>query len=106
MGKDYYKILGVAKSAPAEEIKKAFRKKAHEYHPDKATGNEEKFKEVQHAYSVLGDEQKRRNYDQFGSEAEKFSGFSGFDTGGFRQADFNFEDIFESFGGRSGQWLR
>src|SRR3989344_1431904 len=98
MAKDYYAILGVQKNASREEILRAYKKLAKQFHPDinNEKGAEEKFKEVQHAYSVLGDEQKRRNYDQFGSEAEKFSGFSGFDTGGFRQSDFNFEDIFES----------
>ncbi|HCC49454.1 MAG TPA: cytochrome C biogenesis protein, partial [Candidatus Jacksonbacteria bacterium] len=67
MSKDYYKTLGVDKSAPAEEIKKAYRKMAHEYHPDKATGNEAKFKEINEAYQVLKDADKRTKYDQYGT---------------------------------------
>ena len=94
MPAEYYETLGVGKSASQEEIRKAYKKLAKKYHPDlnKEPGAEQKFKEAQHAYSVLGDEQKRRNYDQFGSDAERFSG-QGF--GGF-QGDFS--DIFESFG--------
>jgi len=99
MVKDYYEILGIARNAGVDEIKRAYKSLAKKYHPDinKEKGAEEKFKEVQHAYSVLGDEQKRRNYNQFGAEAEKFQGFEGF-GGGFRAADFDFGDIFESFG--------
>ncbi len=67
MSKDYYKTLGVEKTATADEIKKAFRKKAHKYHPDKKTGDETKFKEVNEAFQVIGDETKRKQYDQFGS---------------------------------------
>lgn len=98
MTKDYYEILGIARNASAEDIKKAYKDLAKKYHPDlnKEKGAEEKFKEVQHAYSVLGDEQKRRNYDQFGSESERFQGFGG--QGGFSGAEFDFGDIFESFG--------
>ena len=98
MGKDYYKILGVAKSAPAEEIKKAFRKKAHEYHPDKATGNEEKFKEVSEAYHVLGNPEKRKQYDQFGTTFEGAGGFGN----GTGWADFVRQAGFGSSGGCSG----
>ena len=68
--KDYYKILGVEKNASADDIKKAFRKLAHEHHPDKNKGNadaEKKFKEASEAYSTLSDAQKRANYDRFGS---------------------------------------
>ncbi|MFH1286323.1 MAG: molecular chaperone DnaJ [Candidatus Magasanikbacteria bacterium] len=75
MGKDYYKILGVEKSATADEIKKAFRKHAHKYHPDKKDGNEDKFKEVNEAYQVLGDEKKRGQYDQYGSSFDQQGGF-------------------------------
>ena len=67
--RDYYEVLGVAKSASDEEIKKAYRKKAIQYHPDKNQGNkeaEEKFKEAAEAYEVLSDAQKRQRYDQFG----------------------------------------
>ena len=90
MGKDYYKILGIGKNASAEEIKKAFRAKAHQYHPDKPGGDEAKFKEMNEAYQVLGDAKKRAQYDQFGSNFEHaqagggFHGFEGFrDFSGF-----------------------
>ena len=66
MSKDYYKTLGIEKNATQDEIKKAFRKLAHEHHPDKG-GNAEKFKEVSEAYSVLSDDQKRAQYDTYGS---------------------------------------
>ncbi|HLC78974.1 MAG TPA: molecular chaperone DnaJ [archaeon] len=100
MANDYYEILGIPKGANAEEIKKAYKALAKKYHPDinKEKGAEEKFKEVQHAYSILGDEQKRKNYDQFGQQSERFSGFEGFDAGGFSNSEFDFGDIFESFG--------
>ncbi len=119
MNKDYYKVLGVEKTATADEIKKAFRKLAHEYHPDKGTGNEAKFKEASEAYSVLSDENKRKQYDTFGSAGPgaggNYSGFGGFGNGfeGFDFSQFtqgngnNFEfdlgDIFgDFFGGGSG----
>ena len=97
MSKDYYKILGVEKSATSDEIKKAFRKKAHEFHPDKSSGDESKFKEVNEAYQVLGNEKKRAQYDQFGSSA--FSGDSSGASGGM-----NWEDVMRQsgFGGASG----
>jgi molecular chaperone DnaJ len=108
--KDYYKILGVEKNASQDEIKKAFRKKAHQYHPDKPDGDEEKFKEANEAYQVLGDEGKRKKYDQFGSAAFEQGGFgsggSGFGGfGGFESVDLgdifgNMGDIF-GFGGGS-----
>jgi molecular chaperone DnaJ len=107
MGKDYYTILGVDKSANQEEIKKAFRKKAHKFHPDKENGDEAKFKEVNEAYQVLGDQKKRSQYDQYGSTFENMhgqGGFSGFD--GFRDYShaangFNVdvEDLGDIFGG-------
>lgn len=75
--KDYYKILGVEKGASADEIKKAFRKLAHEYHPDKAGGNEAKFKEINEAYQVIGNEEKRKQYDQYGSSFDQMGGFGG-----------------------------
>lgn len=92
MNKDYYKILGVEKSASADELKKAYRKLALQYHPDrnKTKEAEEKFKEINQAYEVLGDPQKRTQYDQFGSAAFENGGagaggpFGGF-GGGFRQ---------------------
>ncbi len=76
MGKDYYGILGVTRSANEEEIKKAYRKLAHQYHPDKQGGNEKKFKEVNEAYQVLSNKEKRASYDRFGT-----SDFSGFGNG-------------------------
>ncbi|MEI7512714.1 MAG: molecular chaperone DnaJ [Candidatus Uhrbacteria bacterium] len=93
MSKDYYKILGVSKSASDDEIKKAFRRLAHEHHPDKG-GDPSKFKDASEAYSVLSDKQKRTTYDQFGSDAFQGGGggpgpggFGGFGGQGF---DFNF----------------
>ncbi len=79
MGKDYYRILGVEKTASQDDIKRAFRKLAHEHHPDKG-GDAEKFKEINEAYQALGDAQKRQRYDQFGS-AEGPQGFGGFGGG-------------------------
>ena len=100
MSKNYYDILGVSKSASDVEIKKAYRKLAHQYHPDKKGGDEAKFKEVNEAYQVLGDQQKRSQYDQFGSNfSQSGGGFSG-------GQDFSFDDIFGqsgfSFGGGQG----
>src|SRR3989344_9431850 len=89
--KDYYKILGVKKDASEEEIKKAFRKLAHAHHPDKAGGDEAKFKEASEAYAVLSDKEKRRQYDAYGS------GFSAGNGGaGFNPNDFGFD--FSNFG--------
>ncbi len=111
MAKDFYKILGVNKNASQEEIKKAFRKLAQQYHPDKPTGNEDKFKELNEAYSVLSDAKKRAQYDQFGSNFSGNSGgghqgFEGFDFSGFAQnfsqggVEFDLNDLFGSiFGG-------
>lgn len=88
MAKDYYAVLGISKTASADEIKKAFRRLAHEHHPDKG-GNADKFKDVNEAYQVLGDEKKRQTYDQFGSAAFEQGGgggpggFGGFDPSGF-----------------------
>ena len=77
MSKDYYKILGIEKSASAEEIKKAFRKQAHVHHPDKTNGSAEKFKEANEAYQILGNADKRKQYDQFGDSAFQGQGFGG-----------------------------
>jgi DnaJ-class molecular chaperone len=74
MSKDYYNLLGVNKNASKEEIKLAFRKLAHKYHPDKKDGNEAKFKEVNEAYQTLSDDKKRAQYDQFGAGYQNFGG--------------------------------
>lgn len=110
MPKDYYKILGVEKNASQEDIKKAFRKLAHQHHPDKNNGDDTKFKEANEAYQVLSDEKKRAQYDQFGSVgmnggAGYGGGFGGFDPSGFQNFDFgDLGDIFGDFfgGGRGG----
>ncbi|MDP3956523.1 MAG: J domain-containing protein [bacterium] len=120
MPKDYYKILGLEKNASEEQIKKAFRKLAHEHHPDKVGGNESKFKEINEAYQVLGSKEKRSAYDQFGTadfgaDGNPFSGFGGFSSGsgqgpGWDFGNINFNsaggvdvnDIFEAFFGGGG----
>ncbi|MCQ2348512.1 MAG: molecular chaperone DnaJ [Paludibacteraceae bacterium] len=99
--RDYYEVLGVEKNASAEEIKKAYRKKAIQYHPDKNPGDkeaEEKFKEAAEAYEVLSDPQKRQRYDQFGHAG--MGGAGGFSGGGFSMEDVfsQFGDLFESWG--------
>jgi molecular chaperone DnaJ len=103
--KDLYGALGVPKGASAEEIKKAYRKLARQYHPDRNPGDadaEERFKEVQHAYDVLSDAEKRKAYDQFGSS----DGRGGFDPRGFDFGDFNvgdLGDLGDIFGGLFGR---
>lgn len=109
MAKDYYAILGVQKGASQDEIKKAFRKLAHEHHPDKKGGNEARFKEISEAYAVLSDEKKRAQYDSFGSGfSSQGSGFNPNDFAGFDfsqftngQGGFEFDlgDIFGDFFG-------
>ena len=90
MSKDYYEILGVNKSASKEEIKKAFYKLAHKYHPDKKEGNEAKFKEVNEAYQTLSDDSKRSKYDQFGAGYQNMGGGAGHGHGGgFGGFDFS-----------------
>jgi len=107
MSKDYYNILGVDKKATREDIKKAYKKLAKKYHPDvnKDSDAEAKFKEVNEAASILGDDKKRQQYDQFGTA--DFSGFQGGQGGfGFSGGNFDFGDLFDGlfgggFGGRS-----
>ena len=105
--RDYYETLGVSKSASKDEIKKAYRKLALKYHPDKNKGDkasEEKFKEASEAYHILSDEKRKSNYDQFGHAAFEggggsgFQGFGGFDTSSFSDI---FEDFFSDFGSSS-----
>lgn len=104
--KDYYEVLGVSKTASQDEIKSAFRKLAKKYHPDvsKEENAAEKFKEAQEAYAVLSDENKRRQYDQFGHSAFTNSqgGFSGFDGFDFGSMEDLFGDMFRGFGFGSG----
>ena len=108
--RDYYEILGTNKSASSDEIKKAYRKSAFKYHPDKNKGDkqsEAKFKEASEAYHILSDKERRSNYDQFGHAAFENSGGRG--GGGFSNFDFSnsfsdiFEDFFEGFGETRGR---
>lgn len=123
MPKNYYETLGVNKNASKEEIKKAFHKLAHKHHPDKNKGDDKKFKEVNEAYQVLSDDQKRSRYDQFGSadgptmgggnysgaQGGFNGGFGGFDFSGFQNGQQGFDmgdlgDIFgDFFGGNMGR---
>lgn len=101
--RDYYEVLGVSKDAPPEEIKKAYRKMARQYHPDvnKAPDAESKFKEAKEAFDVLSDDQKKATYDQFG-HVDPNQGMGG-GAGGFNGADFGgFGDIFDMFFGGGG----
>lgn len=117
MAKDYYATLGVDKKASQDDIKKAFRKLAHKYHPDKAGGDEAKFKEVSEAYAVLSDDKKRREYDAYG---QAFPGgapgagaqgnpFAGFDFSQFQQGfgggnvEFDLGDLFGDLFGQRGR---
>jgi len=120
MAKNYYDVLGVSKSASQDEIKKAFRRLAHEHHPDKKTGNAEKFKEINEAYQVVGNEEKRRQYDQFGQtfkgagsssggfgNYQDFARAGGNPFGGFNQGNVRFDfgdlgDLGDLFGGMFG----
>jgi molecular chaperone DnaJ len=108
MSKNYYEILGVSKTASADEMKKAYRKLAMQHHPDKNPGNkaaEEKFKEISHAYDVLSDDQKRAAYDRYGHDAFNQGGMGGASSGaGAGGFDFSsgFADIFEDLFGMGG----
>lgn len=104
--RDYYDVLGVSKSASAEEIKKAYRSLAKKYHPDinKEPGAEEKFKEINEAYETLSDDNKRKNYDTYGFD-DPMSGFQGGAGSGFGGFG-GFEDIFSSFFGGGGRTQR
>lgn len=108
--KDYYKILGVERNSSPEDIKKAFRKLATKFHPDKKGGDELKFKEISEAYAVLSDSKKRAEYDTYGRSYSSAQG--GPHWGGFGGAgvEFDLNDIFEGFGdifgGRAGQSAR
>ncbi len=95
MARDYYEILGVPRNASKDDVKKAFRKLAREYHPDvsKHTDAEAKFKEINEAYEVLSDEDKRSRYDRFGAAGVSGNGFPGAGGAGFS----GFEEIFEEF---------
>jgi molecular chaperone DnaJ len=118
--RDYYEVLGVERAATADEIKKAYRKLALKYHPDKADGDEAKFKEVGEAYEVLSDSQKRSSYDQFGHNGPfgagnagpgaGAGGFGGFNPEDFAGANGGFGDIFDMFfrgaGGGGPQQMR
>src|SRR5579862_7623143 len=99
MAKNYYEVLGLDKTASKDDIKKAFRKLAHEYHPDKKGGNAEKFKVVNEAYSILSDDNKRAQYDTYG---QTFNG-SGPGASGFGGAGFNPQDFGFNFSGVNGQ---
>lgn len=107
---DYYKILGVEKNASEDDLKKAYRKLAHKYHPDKPGGDEKKFKEINEAYQILGNKEKRAQYDRWGSVPPEGVAGAGFDPNNFGWGDANFnfgglndfQDIFENFFGGFG----
>lgn len=115
---DYYEILGLQKGATKDEVKKAFRKLASKYHPDKQTGDEAKFKEISEAYAVLGDDKKRAEYDTYGHAFQGAGGgagaqgFGGFNWGDFQNAgqdggfEFNINDIFGDVFGGGGRQAR
>jgi molecular chaperone DnaJ len=109
--KDYYKTLGLQKGAAKDEVKKAFRKLSTQYHPDKKTGDEAKYKEITEAYSVLGDDKKKAEYDSYGHAFNNAGGGQPGGAGGFNWSDFaqqggagaqgfefDISDIFENFG--------
>jgi molecular chaperone DnaJ len=100
--RDYYEVLGVARGATSDDLKRAYRSLARQYHPDvnKESGAEEKFKEINEAYEILSDDEKRARYDRFGHAGVQSGGMG---SSGFGDFGFGFDDIFESFfGGRTG----
>lgn len=114
MAKDYYSVLGVEKTSSKDEIKKAFHKLAHKYHPDKNNGDDAKFKEVNEAYQILSDERKRAEYDRYGETFANGGGAGqggfGFDWGGFQNQEGydmgDLGDIFSDFFGNRRSQMR
>jgi len=103
---DHYTTLGIKPGASADDIKKAYRKLAHQHHPDKKGGNEARFKEVNEAYQILSDPEKKERFDRYGNAGTQAGGFGG---GGFQDAHFDFggmgggfENIFDMFSGAGG----
>lgn len=104
--KDYYQVLGLSRGASRDEVKKAFRKLAAQYHPDKQSGDEDKYKEITEAYAVLSDEKRKAEYDTYGHAFSQgggqpgggFHGFNWADFGGAGGFEFDLNDIFENFG--------
>jgi len=102
---DFYQVLGITKQASADEIKKAYRKGALKYHPDKNPGDKEaekKFKEISEAYEILSDERKRQMYDQYGADAVRGGGMGGMGGGGFANMDEALRTFMGAFGGGGG----
>ena len=104
MSKDYYKILGVDKSATQDEIKKAFKKLAMQHHPDRPGGDEKKFKEINEAFQVVGDAEKRAKYDQFGADFDQQGGFGGASWEDFMRAARGQAGGFSAQGGPASGW--
>src|SRR3989338_1823008 len=96
--KDYYNVLGVSRNATQDDIKRAFRKLAHKYHPDKGGTDESKFKEITEAYSVLSDDKKRREYDTYGQAFAGGHGSTGSPQGGSPFGGFDFSQFQQGFG--------
>ncbi len=99
---DPYTVLGISKTASDDEVKKAYRKLAHQHHPDKKGGNAGKFKEINEAYQILSDPAKRRQFDQFGFANDGAYGGQGNPFGGYSGGSFDFSDIFDVFGSAFG----